>query len=230
MWMGKAGSGLAPSLALVSSQGPGHSRVALGQFTGPIRSIGGSPFLVLRGPSNTVPFAFQFLLVPLKWSIASVGIRSEFEGVATAPSPLTCMGSAASSHLPRAPPPPAWSPVGLSLCAQALGRQSGAERPVMCLYIYQAQFPIYKYGLFQSFGRLARILSFLPSSKAPSQSSIYSSTSAFMHLFNINSSACHCIPGTEADKLTGPVLRSRRGGMDMLRRAGGGSDWCTKRD
>lgn len=44
--------------------------VALGQFAGPLRSTGGSPFRVLRGPSNTVPFAFrvstgQFLLLPL---------------------------------------------------------------------------------------------------------------------------------------------------------------------
>lgn len=114
--MGKAGSELAPSLALVSSQGPGHSRVVLGQFAGPIRSTGGSPFLVLRGPA-TVPFAFriftgQFLLLPLIRPVTSGGIRNEFGGVSTAPLPLTCMGSAASSHLPRAPLPPACSLVG----------------------------------------------------------------------------------------------------------------------
>lgn len=78
----------------------------------------------------------------------------------------------------------------------------------MCLYVYQAQFLIYKYGLFQSFGKLACILFFLPSPNSPSQSFIYSSISAFMHLFNTNPFACHYIPGTEADKLTGPVPRS----------------------
>lgn len=45
VWMGKAGSGLAPSLALVSSQGPGLSWLLWASLQGPSDQLEAHPSL-----------------------------------------------------------------------------------------------------------------------------------------------------------------------------------------
>lgn len=187
VWSGD-GSGLALSPAC--SWCPQHSPgVALGRFAGPLGSTRASAFPRPRGPSDTVSFALcvstgRSLWLPLISPTTSGGSKTSFEGLP--PSPVTArLRGLGSQQLPLVSLSWDGSP------AQYAGLWTAQRDPEACAYasvrLTGTRSRCLSTACFEALRDSHTFLFFFPPFSNPSESFIYSSVRAFMHLCNTHS-------------------------------------------